>query len=123
MMDALVNDRVEFVRLLLENGVSMQKWLTIARLEELYNTRQDSSSLLSLLVRDSTNRKVSTTRARTRPVCSACSCETAQTGRSVSSCQPSLDRPIFNYLCNNQECTMCLFCEYGFPYCVNLHHP
>ena len=58
MMDALVNDRVEFVRLLLENGVSMQKWLTIARLEELYNTRQDSSSLLSLLVRDSTNRKV-----------------------------------------------------------------
>ena len=58
-MDALVNDRVEFVRLLLENGVSMQKWLTIARLEELYNTRQDSSSLLSLLVRDSTNRKVS----------------------------------------------------------------
>ena len=81
MMDALVNDRVEFVRLLLENGVSMQKWLTIARLEELYNTRQDSSSLLSLLVRDSTNRKVSTTRARTRPACSACSCETAPTGR------------------------------------------
>ena len=37
MMDALVNDRVDFVKLLLENGVSMQKWLTIARLEELYN--------------------------------------------------------------------------------------
>ena len=38
MMDALVNDRVEFVKLLLENGVNMQKWLTIERLEELYNT-------------------------------------------------------------------------------------
>ena len=37
MMDALVNDRVDFVKLLLENGVSMQKWLTIPRLEELYN--------------------------------------------------------------------------------------
>jgi len=37
-MDALINDRVEFVKLLLENGVNMQKWLTIDRLEELYNT-------------------------------------------------------------------------------------
>ena len=37
MMDALVSDRVEFVKLLLENGVNMQKWLTIDRLEELYN--------------------------------------------------------------------------------------
>ena len=37
MMDALVNDRVDFVKLLLENGVSMQKWLSIPRLEELYN--------------------------------------------------------------------------------------
>ena len=38
MMDALVHDRVDFVKLLLENGVSMQKFLTIPRLEELYNT-------------------------------------------------------------------------------------
>ena len=37
MMDALVGDRVEFVKLLLENGVNMQKWLTVDRLEELYN--------------------------------------------------------------------------------------
>lgn len=37
MMDALVTDRVEFVQLLLENGVSMTKWLTIQRLEELFN--------------------------------------------------------------------------------------
>jgi len=38
MMEALVSDRVDFVKLLLENGVDMQKWLTIDRLEELYNT-------------------------------------------------------------------------------------
>jgi len=38
MMEALVSDRVEFVKLLLENGVDMQKWLTIDRLEDLYNT-------------------------------------------------------------------------------------
>ena len=37
LMDALVNDRVEFVKLILENGVNLQKWLTIERLEELYN--------------------------------------------------------------------------------------
>ena len=38
MMDALINDRVDFVKLLLENGVHMQSFLTIHRLEELYNT-------------------------------------------------------------------------------------
>jgi hypothetical protein len=37
MMDALVNDSVAFVELLLQRGVSMQKWLSIGRLEELYN--------------------------------------------------------------------------------------
>lgn len=38
MLDALVMDRVSFVKLLIENGVSMHKFLTIPRLEELYNT-------------------------------------------------------------------------------------
>ncbi|XP_066274984.1 transient receptor potential cation channel subfamily M member 3-like isoform X1 [Branchiostoma lanceolatum] len=52
MMDALVNDRVDFVQLLLENGVSMQKFLTIARIEELYNTKQGPSNTLHYLVRD-----------------------------------------------------------------------
>ncbi|NXF28792.1 TRPM7 protein, partial [Nyctibius bracteatus] len=40
MLDALVMDRVAFVKLLIENGVSMHKFLTIPRLEELYNTKQ-----------------------------------------------------------------------------------
>lgn len=38
MMEALIHNRVDFVRLLLENGVSMHNFLTIARLEDLYNT-------------------------------------------------------------------------------------
>lgn len=37
MLDALVMDRVDFVKLLIENGVSMHRFLTINRLEELYN--------------------------------------------------------------------------------------
>lgn len=37
MMEALALDRVDFVKLLLENGVSMKKFLTINRLEQLYN--------------------------------------------------------------------------------------
>uniref|UniRef100_A0A8R1U0B4 TRPM SLOG domain-containing protein n=1 Tax=Onchocerca volvulus TaxID=6282 RepID=A0A8R1U0B4_ONCVO len=42
MMEALALDRVDFVKLLLENGVSMKKFLTISRLEQLYNMEQDS---------------------------------------------------------------------------------
>lgn len=37
-MDALVLDRVDFVKLLIENGVNIHHFLTIPRLEELYNT-------------------------------------------------------------------------------------
>ena len=36
MMDALINNRVEFVNLLLEHGVSMSRFLTTTRLEGLY---------------------------------------------------------------------------------------
>uniref|UniRef100_A0A158Q738 LSDAT_euk domain-containing protein n=1 Tax=Elaeophora elaphi TaxID=1147741 RepID=A0A158Q738_9BILA len=42
MMEALALDRVDFVKLLLENGVSMKKFLTISRLEQLYNMEQES---------------------------------------------------------------------------------
>ncbi|XP_051875162.1 transient receptor potential cation channel subfamily M member 3 isoform X2 [Pristis pectinata] len=52
MLDALVLDRVEFVKLLIENGVSMHRFLTISRLEELYNTRHGPSNTLYQLVRD-----------------------------------------------------------------------
>ncbi|XP_060611769.2 transient receptor potential cation channel subfamily M member 1 isoform X3 [Anolis sagrei] len=52
MLDALVLDRVDFVKLLIENGVSMQRFLTIPRLEELYNTRLGPPNTLHLIVRD-----------------------------------------------------------------------
>ncbi|KJH49866.1 hypothetical protein DICVIV_03977 [Dictyocaulus viviparus] len=38
MMEALILDRTEFVQLLLENGVSMHRFLTYGRLEHLYNS-------------------------------------------------------------------------------------
>lgn len=49
MMDALINDRVDFVKLLLENGVSMHTFLTIPRLEELYNTVRGSDWTISVM--------------------------------------------------------------------------
>ncbi|XP_053128524.1 transient receptor potential cation channel subfamily M member 7 isoform X2 [Hemicordylus capensis] len=53
MLDALVMDRVAFVKLLIEHGVSMHKFLTIPRLEELYNTKQGPTNpALFHLVRD-----------------------------------------------------------------------
>ncbi|KAG7333576.1 hypothetical protein KOW79_003711 [Hemibagrus wyckioides] len=53
MLDALVMDRVDFVKLLIENGVSMHRFLTISRLEELYNTKQlPANPTLLQLVRD-----------------------------------------------------------------------
>uniref|UniRef100_A0A8C5I8S6 non-specific serine/threonine protein kinase n=1 Tax=Gouania willdenowi TaxID=441366 RepID=A0A8C5I8S6_GOUWI len=53
MLDALVMDRVDFVKLLIENGVSMHRFLTISRLEELYNMKQSPNNLTLLhLVRD-----------------------------------------------------------------------
>uniref|UniRef100_A0A0N5AU54 LSDAT_euk domain-containing protein n=1 Tax=Syphacia muris TaxID=451379 RepID=A0A0N5AU54_9BILA len=52
MTEALMNDRVDFVRLLLENGVSMKKFLTITMLEELYNTDKGPPNTLYYIVRD-----------------------------------------------------------------------
>ncbi|NXA13374.1 TRPM6 protein, partial [Sapayoa aenigma] len=46
MLDALAMDRVDFVKLLIEHGVNMHHFLTISRLEELYNTKQGPSNLL-----------------------------------------------------------------------------
>ncbi|TRY94606.1 hypothetical protein DNTS_015812 [Danionella cerebrum] len=52
MMDALVLDRVDFVKLLIENGVNIHHFLTIPRLEELYNTKLGPANTLHILVRD-----------------------------------------------------------------------
>ncbi|XP_055049415.2 transient receptor potential cation channel subfamily M member 1b isoform X1 [Misgurnus anguillicaudatus] len=52
MMDALVLDRVDFVTLLLENGVNIHHFLTIPRLEELYNTKLGPANTLHIVLRD-----------------------------------------------------------------------
>ena len=38
MFEALDNDRVDFVRLLLVQGVNMNKFINVSRLEDLYNS-------------------------------------------------------------------------------------
>ncbi|XP_067261943.1 transient receptor potential cation channel subfamily M member 6 isoform X2 [Chanodichthys erythropterus] len=43
MLDALLMDRVSFVKLLIENGMTMNHFLTISRLEQLYNIHKGSS--------------------------------------------------------------------------------
>lgn len=50
MLDALVLDRVDFVKLLIENGVSMHRFLTLSRLEELYNTVLTNHMSIRLLL-------------------------------------------------------------------------
>lgn len=52
MMEALVKNRVDFVKLLLENGVQVGRFLTIPRLEELYNSKQGPANTLRYIVRD-----------------------------------------------------------------------
>ncbi|XP_055470153.1 transient receptor potential cation channel subfamily M member 6 [Psammomys obesus] len=53
MLDALVMDRVDFVKLLIENGVNLHHFLTIPRLEDLYNTKQGpTNTFLHHLVQD-----------------------------------------------------------------------
>ncbi|XP_076855162.1 transient receptor potential cation channel subfamily M member 6 isoform X2 [Brachyhypopomus gauderio] len=42
MLNALLLDRVSFVKLLIENGMTLKHFLTVSRLEELYNTQQGS---------------------------------------------------------------------------------
>ena len=52
MMQSLILDRTEFVKLLLENGVSMKEFLTIPRLEELYNSRLGPANVLKYILKD-----------------------------------------------------------------------
>ncbi|XP_015242883.1 PREDICTED: transient receptor potential cation channel subfamily M member 6-like isoform X3 [Cyprinodon variegatus] len=53
MLDALVMDRVSFVKLLIDNGMTMSRFLTVDRLEELYNSSQGQTQrFLRHLVED-----------------------------------------------------------------------
>ncbi|CAF0896318.1 unnamed protein product [Didymodactylos carnosus] len=53
MFEALSEDKVEYVKLLLENGVSMQKFLTFDRLQALYNNKcGTTTNTLDLIIKD-----------------------------------------------------------------------
>ncbi|KAJ8028997.1 Transient receptor potential cation channel subfamily M member 3 [Holothuria leucospilota] len=52
MFEALANNQVDFVKLLKDNGVNFQKFLTVARLEDLYNTTSGPPNTLGYLVSD-----------------------------------------------------------------------
>ncbi|XP_069752796.1 transient receptor potential cation channel subfamily M member 5 [Narcine bancroftii] len=51
MMDALVNDKPEFVRLFIDNGMNMYNFLTYARLQELYCSISQKCLLYELLMK------------------------------------------------------------------------
>ena len=52
MFDALSQDKVEFVQLLLEYGVNLNKFLTYKRLQDLYNCKKGPSNTLILIIKD-----------------------------------------------------------------------
>jgi transient receptor potential cation channel subfamily M protein 5 len=51
MMDALVNDKPDFVRLFVDNGVCLGEFLTYGRLQELYCSVSEKSLLHLLLLK------------------------------------------------------------------------
>ncbi|VDP72571.1 unnamed protein product [Schistosoma mattheei] len=51
MADALLNDRLEFVQLLLTKGLRIQRFLTRERLEELYNVDVNNQSFHKLFAK------------------------------------------------------------------------
>ncbi|XP_071375194.1 transient receptor potential cation channel subfamily M member 5 isoform X2 [Centroberyx affinis] len=51
MMDALINDKPDFVRLFVDNGVNLGEFLTYSRLQELYWSVSEKSLLHNLLLK------------------------------------------------------------------------
>lgn len=51
MMDALVNDKPEFVKLFIDNGANIYDFLTYSRLQRLYCTISPKCLLYSLLLK------------------------------------------------------------------------
>ncbi|KAF7257106.1 hypothetical protein EG68_05898 [Paragonimus skrjabini miyazakii] len=50
MMDALLQDKTEFVRILLQNGVAMRQFLTLERIHRLYNESKNREGLKKFLI-------------------------------------------------------------------------
>ncbi|KAI4878097.1 hypothetical protein NFI96_027891 [Prochilodus magdalenae] len=65
MMDALVNDKPDFVRLFVDNGVNLDEFLTYGRLQELYCSVSEKSLLFNLLLKKHQEKQVVLASART----------------------------------------------------------
>jgi hypothetical protein len=48
MYNAIINDRVDFVKLFIENGFQVKKFLTYRRLIKLYNDVSEINSRIAL---------------------------------------------------------------------------
>ncbi|XP_045545553.1 transient receptor potential cation channel subfamily M member 5 [Salmo salar] len=65
MMDALVNDKPDFVRLFVDNGVCLGEFLTYGRLQELYCSVSEKSLLHLLLLKKHQEKQLLLKAART----------------------------------------------------------
>ncbi|XP_062919303.1 transient receptor potential cation channel subfamily M member 5 [Mobula hypostoma] len=67
MMDALVNDKPEFVRLFIDNGMNMYDFLTYGRLQELYRSISQKCLLYELLLKKLEEHRLTITGIKTPP--------------------------------------------------------
>ncbi|KAK2819781.1 hypothetical protein Q7C36_021427 [Tachysurus vachellii] len=58
MMDALVSDKPDFVRLFVDNGVNLAEFMTYSRLQDLYCTVREKSLLYELLLKKLNEKQV-----------------------------------------------------------------
>ncbi|XP_055084911.1 transient receptor potential cation channel subfamily M member 5 isoform X2 [Periophthalmus magnuspinnatus] len=66
MMDALINDKPDFVRLFVDNGVNLGEFLTYGRLQELYWSIPEKSLLYNLLLKKYEEKQLLLGAARTK---------------------------------------------------------
>nr|7MBP_A Chain A, Transient receptor potential melastatin 5 [Danio rerio]7MBP_B Chain B, Transient receptor potential melastatin 5 [Danio rerio]7MBP_C Chain C, Transient receptor potential melastatin 5 [Danio rerio]7MBP_D Chain D, Transient receptor potential melastatin 5 [Danio rerio]7MBQ_A Chain A, Transient receptor potential melastatin 5 [Danio rerio]7MBQ_B Chain B, Transient receptor potential melastatin 5 [Danio rerio]7MBQ_C Chain C, Transient receptor potential melastatin 5 [Danio rerio]7MB len=64
MMEALVNDKPDFVRLFVDNGVNIKQFLTYGRLQELYCSVSEKNLLHTLLLKKNQERQAQLARKR-----------------------------------------------------------
>lgn len=65
MMDALINDKPDFVRLFVDNGVNLGEFLTYGRLQDLYWSVSEKSLLHNLLLKKYEEKQILLGAART----------------------------------------------------------
>lgn len=58
MLEALLNDRVEFVQLFLDNGVQLKTFVTLERLNELYQRSLAEKSNTIVMILEQINNRI-----------------------------------------------------------------